>query len=134
MAKKKKTKWPYKFVTAGNLDEFNNMSNEDLLKEILRYDVNVKAETKNKKDSEALKEEKATINEHRKWYQESSKAFRDAEEELKLQKQARDEDIAESIENKAALEKGFNDSIKNFKEHCDVAMKILRSRQKFTKK
>lgn len=129
MAKKKKNKWPYKFVSPGTFDELQNLSDKELLDRVLRYDTNVKAETKNKKASAIVKENAEVINKHRKQYVEHSQTFEEARANFDHEKILRDADVLECIEEKADVEKGFNDAIKNFKEHFSVAMKLLKERK-----
>lgn len=133
MAKKKKAKWPYKFVTPHGLEEFNNMDEDELIKKVLQYDTNAKAEAKNKKNSQALKDARASVNEHRKHYENTSEDWAKAKGAFDAQKEIRDNEIFDAIEEKSALESGFNDSIKNFTEHRDVAMKVLKERQRLKK-
>ena len=129
MAKKKKDKWPYKFVRKDTVEELQGLSYAELLERVLGYDTNVKAETMNKKRNTVIKENSGTINKHRKQYVSTSKAFEDARLEFEHQKELRDEDILEFIEEKADMEKGYNEAINGFKEHFSVAMKILKERR-----
>ena len=111
---KKKKKWPYKYVSANTFEELNKLPKEELVKRVLRYDTNVKAEKKNRKNSEALKELRADISKHRKYYEESDEEFGKAKDKFDAEKERRDGKISEELESKAALEKGFNGSIANF--------------------
>lgn len=129
MAKKKKAKWPYKYVSPHTLDELRDLSDEDLLKKVLQYDTNTKAEQKNKKDSAIIKENGEVIRKHRKQYEEMSQEFEDAKVAYEAAKEQRDEEIKEFIEEKADVEKSFNDAIKNFKEHREVCIKLLKERK-----
>lgn len=129
MAKKRKKKWPYKYVRPDQYDEMSRMSNEELVDLALRKDTNAKAEAKNKKNSEAIKSLAKDINAHRKHHEETSDKFEEAKEAFEEQKAIRDSDINDLIEDKKALEKGYSDTIKQFKEECGVALKILKERK-----
>ena len=127
MAKKKK--WPYKYVTVDALRELEGLTKEDLIGQMLRYDTNAKAEKKNKKKSEAIANDRAIIKEHRDVYVANNvNDFEDAKEGFEHAKTLRDAEIVDAIESKAALEKGFTDVIKNFEEHKDVCLKILKGK------
>ena len=119
----------YKFVTLDEYRQFEGLSKEDLVGQMLRYDTNAKAEKKNKKNSEAIAEDRAIIKEHRDVYVANNiNDFEDAKEGFEYAKTLRDADIVDAIESKAALEKGFTSVIKNFEEHKDVCLKILKGK------
>lgn len=129
MAKKKKTKWPYKYVSVDKVNELENLSKEALLQQALRFDTNLKAEEKNKKTSETLSSLKKTISQHNKHWADSNEGFNRAKDDFDYQKEIRDAEISDTLEDKKDIEAGFNDVIKNFKEHRDVCMKLLKAKK-----
>lgn len=132
MAKKKK--FPYKFVTPGQLEDYRDMGKEELVENLLEKNQHLKTSKASKKGSDYLKELAKDISEFRK--ENSVKMPNDdgttvnsvieqLTEELKELKEIRDTKIADAIEEKKELEGGMNDAIKASQEHIDLILSLL---------
>lgn len=126
MAKKEKKKFPYKFIRPEELEEMEKMTTPELLKLNVKENQNLTAAKRQKKDDPSLSSLSSQIKKHREENMpDEVKVLQDRIKELKAEV---DEEISELIEDKKALTKGFNDTIKSFAERVDVVLKILGKR------
>lgn len=121
MAKTKK--FPYKFLTPNQLDEYKKLSKADVVDALSRKNGDLQTSVKAKKDSDYLKELTKEISEFRK--ENSSDELLQLEQELKGLKEDRDEKISDAIDEQKDLNGGFNDAINASKEHIGVLLSLL---------
>lgn len=127
MAKKeKKKKFPYKFIRPEELEEMERMSTAELLKLHVKENQNLAASKRQKRENMEIVTLAGQIKKHR---EENMPAeVKMLQEQIKEMKAEVDEDIQELIEDKKALTKGFNDTIKSFAERVEVVLKLLAQR------
>ena len=125
MAKKKEKKWKYKFLTEEQFEEYKEYSKDQIIDE-LKTRLSYLDDNKNKKKfSEELKSLRGEIKEHRaNW--EGNDEIEDLQEQIKDLKNKRDAEIEETLEDKTALEGGYQDAIKSAEEHRDALLYALR--------
>lgn len=133
MARKKKEKFPYKFLRPDQLEELQRMSNEELIKEHLRENKNLKALKKQKKDDHQIADLAKQIKKHREEH-ESQEEVKEMQIEIKEIKKTIDLEIADLLSDKKDLTKGWNDSIKAHQERADVIFKLIDDRTPASKK
>lgn len=124
--KQKKEKFPYKIIRPEHVDELRTKTTDELLKEYLSQNKKIQIVSKQKKDDSKLKEIKSRIKEHRN----NSTELQDAKESLKELKQEVDEEIRDDLEDKKALEGGYRDEIRGFKETIDAIQSIIEKRSR----
>lgn len=116
-----------KYLRPEQVEEFEQMDNETLFKELNQAMKAVLVESNRKRDDVKLNEIKKEIKDHM-----DKHSLRKELEELKLQvkelKESIEDEIEELILDKKAIEGGFRDSIGSFKETRDVLFNILRDR------
>lgn len=129
---KKKNKWKYKYVSEEKFQEYENMSEEELVDSLKKQSAYHKQCIREKKGSETLKELRAEINEYKKkWADSNPEAMADIEglkEQIKEIEAKRDEKIADDLEEKKDLEGGFRDAINGAQEHINVMVDLLRKK------
>lgn len=127
MAKKpKKEKSPYKYLRPEEVEDLEKASTAELLKMHMTESKNHQAARRQKREDSTLKDLNDQIKKHRDDNMpEEVKTLRLRIKELKDEV---DEEISEIIEDKKALNKGFNDTIKAFGEKVDVILRILAKR------
>ena len=118
MAKKKK--YPYKYIRPEQLDEYKDMGRENLIDSIMEKNAQLETCVSAKKNNGYLKELGKEISEFRKEH--STQELIDLEQELKEQKESRDEEIEDSIGEKKDIEGGLNDAINANKEHISILL------------
>ena len=128
MAKKKKKKWPYKYVRPEQVEDLNKESNDELLLKAHKQQKEVAAYEKQKKDDTTLKDLRAQIKEHKEGHEHRARISELLEEKKMLEAEI-NEEIIEVIEDKKALEGGHRDSIKSSKEMLKIITTILSNRQ-----
>lgn len=127
MAKKeKKKKFPYKFIRPEELEEMERMTTADLLKLHVKENQNLAASRRQKKENMDLVSLTGQIKKFRE--ENMPKEVKILQDQIKQMKAEVDEEISELIEDKKALTKGFNDTIKAFAERVDVVLKLLAQR------
>lgn len=131
MAKKKKQpKWKYKYVSEEKFEEYQNMSEDELVQTLKEQSAYHKKCVREKAGSDLLKELKSEIAEFRKLWAEknpdSMEEIFQLKEQIKEIEEKRDSDIADDLEEKKDLEGGFNDAIKGAQEHVNVIVEVLR--------
>lgn len=127
MAKKKKEKFPYKFLRPDQLDELRNMSNDELVKEHLKENKNIKTLKKQKKDDHQIEQLKKEIKEHREEHEDMAKV-KELQAEIKDIKKGIDLEIEDTLLDKKELSRGWSDTIKAHQERADVIFKLLDER------
>ena len=127
MAKKKKAKWPYKFVRKDQVDELHRESTQDLLVKSHKQQKETAALIKQKKENHAIQDLKDQIKDHTSMHENNEEISKLAAQIKDLRDEVKEE-IADIIEDKKALDGGFNDSIKASKEMQKVITKILSGR------
>lgn len=131
MAKKKTKK--LKFVSDDKMEEYQNMSESELVASIKSQHAHIESAENKKKSSEFLKEARSEISEYRKtWSDENPEKVEEIEDlkaGLKVIKDERDAKIEQDLEEKKDLESGFNDNINGAKEHLMCMAFCLRFHQ-----
>lgn len=128
MARKKKKKFPYKYLRPEQLEELNSQSNDELLLESHKQQKEVSAYEKLKKDDTTLSDLKKQISEHKKNHDNRKRLTELANEKKELEDEIKSE-IEDVILDKKELEGGHNDNIKASKERLKAITKILSDRQ-----
>jgi hypothetical protein len=120
MARRKKK---FKFISETQLEEYHEMSSEELTNHLIQKYKDLSSAKKRKKEDSYLKELNKEITEYKKTNttQEIEEA-REAYEDLVAQ---RDQKIADDIEELKETRAGFDDAIKAFKEHVDFLLGTL---------
>ena len=121
----KKKKWKYKFLTEEKFQEYQNYTKDQIIEELKVRVAYIDENKTQKKHSESLKEIRSEISEHRKNWEDSDE-IEHLQAEIKAIKEKRDAIIEELLEDKKALEGGFNDAIKSGQEHRDALLHALR--------
>jgi hypothetical protein len=133
MARKKKEKFPYKFLRPDQLEELQRMTTDDLIKEHLRENKKLKALKRQKKDDHQIADLKKQIDDHRSSHEDQAQV-KELQEEIKELKKSIDLEIADILSDKKDLTKGWNDSIKAHQERADVIFKLIDDRTPANKK
>ena len=130
MAKKpgkdKNTGSKYKYLRPEEVEELERASTAELLKMHMAESKNHQAARRQKKEDQTLKSLGEQIKKHRE--ENTPEEVKTLKLRIKELKEEVDEDISEILEDKKALNKGFNDTIKAFGEKVDVILKILAKR------
>jgi hypothetical protein len=124
--KSKKEKFPYKIIRPEHVDELRTKSTDELLKEYLAQNKKIQIVNKQKKDDSKLKEIKDRIKEHRG----NSTELQEAKESLSELRETVDEEIRDDLEDKKALEGGYRDEIRGFKETIHAIQSIIEKRSR----
>lgn len=127
MAKKQKNKFPYKYLRPDQLEELKDMSNEELIKEHLSEQKNIRRVRKAKKEDHVLQDLNKQIKEHRESHQDTSK-IKEIQSEIKEMKKAIDLEIEDTILDRREASGGWNDLIKSHVERGEAIFKILDER------
>lgn len=121
MAKKKK--WPYKFISQGQMEEYKKLTKLELVEVLTEKNGHLKLAEKAKKGNDYLKEMVAEIREFRE--QNIPDGLIELKEEIKAMEEKRDEKITDSLDEKKEILGGFNDAINANKEHVSVLLSLL---------
>lgn len=127
MAKKKKDKFPYKFIRPDQLEDIQRMSNDELIKEHLKENKFMRSLKKQRKEDPQILDLTKQIKEHRENHEDQGEIKR-MQEEIKEMKKTMDVEIADVISDRRDLNKGWSDTIKAHQERADVIFKILDDR------
>lgn len=119
-----------KHVSEEKFEEYQNMSEEELVESLKSQHAYLEECEKKKKDSDLLKEYRSEINDFRKkWKKENPEKQEEIDrlkEEIKSIEAERDAKIMTDLDEKKELEGGFRDSIAGAKEHIDCMVFCLR--------
>lgn len=126
MARKQKKEKTYKFLTGDQIEALHKKSDEELLREHLSETKAIKSLARQKKEDPTLSQLKKEIKEHRD--KNTPDRVKELREEIKEIKKEVDEEIPEIIEDKKALEKGYNENIAIHRERADAIQKIIDDR------
>lgn len=129
MAKSKKYDDGLETQEDARIKELMGMTVEELNSEFLKAKKNEIASKKQKKDHSELNALKDKIKEYRATNE--TKEMKDMKEALKIAKQELDSEIQEDIEDKKALESGFQSQIKSFVKEQKIILKIIRDRENY---
>lgn len=106
------------------MERFQSMSQDDLLKEMLRIERGLASEQSKKKNNEKLNELKKYIK------QEKEKMMDDDVKKSKLIIKQYNKDVKSHLEKelveKSEMEKEYNEPIKVYKKELSIVMKVLR--------
>lgn len=133
MARKKKEKFPYKFLRPDQLEELQRMTTDDLIAEHLRENKNLRAAKRQKKDDHQIAAWKKQIDEHRAEHEDQVEV-KELQNQVKELKKNIDLEIADVLADKRDLTKGWNDTIKAHQERADVIFKLIDDRTPARKK
>lgn len=117
----------YKMLKFEDYQDLTKKSEKDLNSEFMKAQKNERAGKKQKKEDHKIEKLKDKIALHRK--ENETKEMKDLKEKLKKLKQEVDEQIKDEIADKKALESGYNNLIKEFKEIQDAILTILKDRE-----
>lgn len=127
MAKKKKERFPYKFIRPDQLEDLQKMSNDELIKEHLKENKHLRALKRQRKEDPQILELVKEIKDHRENH-EDMQAIKEKQAEIKEMRKTMDLEIIDTINDKKELAKGWNDTIKAHQERADVIFKLLDDR------
>ena len=127
MAKKKREKFPYKFIRPDQLEDLQRMSNDELIKEHLKESKNIKVLKKQRKDDPQITALTKEIKDHREGH-EDMQSVKEMQAEIKEIKKTIDLEIVDTITDRRELSKGWSDTIKAHQERSDVIFKLLDDR------
>lgn len=132
MGKKKAPKWHYKYVTPEKFNEYEEMSEEELIETLKNQSAYHQECVNEKKFSDLFKELKSEINEYKKKWEEENPSkveeIASLRDQIKAIQEERDEKIESDIEEKKELEAGFRDAINGAQEHINVIVDLLRKK------
>lgn len=111
------------------IDELSRMTIEELHTEFLKAKKNELGSKKQKKNDHTLTALKDKIKEYRSTNE--TDEMKKMKEDLKAAKAAVDEDIKDDIEDKKALESGYNGQIKEFVKEQKNILKIIGQRENY---
>lgn len=125
MAKEKK--WKYKHLTQDKFDEYQNMSEADLIETIKAQASYQDQCLKAKAGSEILKDVKKDVADYRKkWMKENAQEWEDAQAAIDELKKKRDEAIEEALQEMKDVAGALNDAIAGANEHIEALLFCLR--------
>lgn len=122
----KKDKYPYKFLPQVTFEEYKALGKMALIEEIKSQHGNWEVSVKMKKESLELKSIKTEIKEFKDGHE--PEGLKELMDEIKALREKRDEEIEDLLEDKKALEGGFNDAINARKEAVEVLLTLLRKK------
>lgn len=119
----KKEKFPFKFLTPTQLEDYNKLDRDGVIEALLRKNMDLSNCVSAKKGNEYLKELGKEISDFRK--DNSTPELLELEEQVKAEKEIRDEKIADAIDEYKDLSGGLNDGINACKEHVGLLLDLL---------
>lgn len=125
MAKAKKKKWKYKFLTEDKFEEYKALSKDGVIEALKKQAAYADEKEKAKRASSAIKTLAEEIKEYRDNYRDKD-AIDEAKEKLDELKKKRDLEIISELDDKKHLEGAMSDEIKGAKEHVKALLFILR--------
>jgi predicted RND superfamily exporter protein len=124
-------KFPYHFATIEDVQKYQGMNEDALLKEFLSNTKKVQITKRQRRDDPQLKELKDAIKKHydlSEDLQTAKQDVKDARDAAKAVKEKLDDEINDDVEQKQAKEGLYKDKVKHFSENLKIIQQILEGR------